>query len=323
MAPQRLLSVRLCLAVLCAASFLVALPSVAAANPGHFRGVVTASTPSGRAYKARIHAVTRRFGGNNLQYHGGPVMHADSNYVVYWTPGAYSLSSSYQSVVNNFFGAVASDSGRTTNDYGVVRQYYDGAGNSSYTVSDGGVLTDTNPYPASGCHVGSGPCITDAQLQSQLSSFTSGRPHGLGTEYFVYFPPGVTTCFDSSGSQCSATTYCAYHSSVGSGSSTILYANMPYAGVSGCESGEYPNGNAGGDSAVNVTSHENIETITDPLGTAWYDSRGNEIGDKCAWNFGSPLGGSAGAEYNEQISSAHYWLQQEWSNASSSCVQRY
>jgi PKD repeat protein len=44
--------------------------------------------------------------------------------------------------------------------------------------------------------------------------------------------------------------------------------------------------------------------------------------DKCACNFGSALGGSPGAQYNEQISSGNYWLQQEWSNASSGCVQR-
>ena len=79
---------------------------------------------------------------------------------------------------------------------------------------------------------------------------------------------------------------------------------------------------AGADDELNVTSHENIETITDPLGTAWYDASGQEIGDKCNFTFGSPLGGGAGAEYNEQISSGNYWLQEEWSNAASGCVQR-
>jgi hypothetical protein len=40
-------------------------------------------------------------------------------------------------------------------------------------------------------------------------------------------------------------------------------------------------------------------------------------------HFGSALGGSPGAEYNEAIASGHYYLQQEWSNANSGCVQRY
>ena len=74
------------------------------------------------------------------------------------------------------------------------------------------------------------------------------------------------------------------------------------------------NGDVAADSGLNVTSHENIEAITDPEGNAWYDSSGQEIGDKCAWNFGSTLGGGSGSEYNEQISSGNYWLQQEWSN---------
>jgi PKD repeat protein len=153
----------------------------------------------------------------------------------------------------------------------------------------------------------------------------NGLPRGLGAEYFIFTPSGVATCFDSTGLDCSAGgtnfDYCAYHSSFGSGSSTTLYAVMPYAYVSGCNSGQSPNGDPA-DSTINVTSHENIETITDPLGNAWFDSSGQEIGDKCAWNFGSALGGSPGAEYNEQISSGNYWMQQEWSNATSGCVQR-
>ncbi|MEO6857888.1 MAG: hypothetical protein ABI323_04790 [Solirubrobacteraceae bacterium] len=81
------------------------------------------------------------------------------------------------------------------------------------------------------------------------------------------------------------------------------------------------NGNAAADAAINVTSHENNEMITDPLGNAWYDLIGNEIGDKCAWNFGAPSGGTSGAEYNQAIATGKYWLQQEWSNAVAGCVQ--
>ena len=183
---------------------------------------------------------------------------------------------------------------------------------------------DTNPYPSLGCASTSlGPCINDSQLQTEVARVVAakGWPKGLGAEYFVYFPPGVTTCTSVASYECSGTIYCAYHSSMGSGASTILYANMPYDGVSGCDSGEHPNGDAA-DAELNVTSHESIETLTDPLGTAWYDSSGNEIGDKCNFNFGTPLGGAPGAEYNEQIASGNYYLQMEWSNAATGCVQR-
>lgn len=104
----------------------------------------------------------------------------------------------------------------------------------------------------------------------------------------------MTTCTNITSTECSGTVYCAYHSSLGSGSSTLLYANMPYDGVSECESGEAPNGDTAADSELNVTSHENIEAITDPLGTAWYDASGQEIGDKCNFTFGSALGGAPG-----------------------------
>ena len=31
-------------------------------------------------------------------------------------------------------------------------------------------------------------------------------------------------------------------------------------------------------------SHETREAVTDSLGNAWYDRRGNEADDKCAWS---------------------------------------
>ena len=308
------------LAVLTAALVVPAAAS-AAGGPGHFRGVITAQTAGGRAYAQKF----ARHRTSNMTYHGGPVMHADRNYAIYWEPSGFGTSAGFKSIVNGFFGNVAAASGQPTNDYSVATQYFDSTGNVAYSSTSGGGLTDTDGYPVSGCRAGSGgPCLTDAQVQSELNTYLAAKrlPRGMSTMYFVYFPPNVTTCFDSSGSQCSSNVYCAYHSSFGSGTSTVLYGNMPYAGVPGCETGQYPNGDVGADSELNVTSHENIEAITDPLGNAWYDASGNEIGDKCNFNFGAPLGGASGAEYNEAIAGGRYWLQQEWSNATSGCAQR-
>lgn len=309
------------------------LPAAASAKsgtvaPGHIRGIVTANTSGGRALAYKL-AHRRRVAGssNNLQYNGGPVMHSDANYAIYWEPSGYSTTSTFKNIVNGYFGNVAAASGATNDNYSVATQYYDTTGNIAYNATSGGSIVDTDPYPSLGC-VGTasvgGPCINDSQLQTELAKVIAakGLPTGLGTEYFMYFPSGVTTCTSVASYECSGTIYCAYHSSMGSGNSTVLYANMPYDGISGCESGEYPNGDTGADSELNVTSHENIETLTDPLGTAWYDSSGNEIGDKCNFTFGSPLGGAPGAEYNEQLSTGNYYLQEEWSNAVAGCVQR-
>ena len=326
------------LAVLGALLVLGVLPAAAGArvsSPGHIRGIATANTPAGRQLAYELaHRAGLATSSNNLVYNGGPVMHSDANYAIYWEPSGFSTTSTYKGIVNGYFGNVAAASGATNNNYSVATQYYDTTGNIAYKATSGGAILDTDPYPSLGCAgtaaVG-GPCINDAQLQTELAKVLAahGLPTGLGTEYFVYFPPGVTTCVTiatvgSTGvpsAECSGTVYCAYHSNFTDGSSQVLYANMPYDGVSGCQSGEHPNGDAA-DDELNVTSHENIETITDPLGTAWFDSSGNEIGDKCNFTFGSPLGGAPGAEYNEQISTGNYYLQEEWSNAVAGCVQR-
>ena len=139
--------------------------------------------------------------------------------------------------------------------------------------------------------------------------------------YYLFTPSGVDSCFDSSGSSCTYNAFCAYHSWTGSGTTALLYANMPYAARSGCDPGQRPNGDAA-DATLNVVSHENIEALTDPLGTGWWDSSGAEIGDKCNFTFGTALGGATGAHYNQIISSSQYWLQEEWSNGSSACLQR-
>jgi PKD repeat protein len=310
-------------------------PTIAAATAQHsgfgrFRGIITANTQPGRAFGAQLRSrhlnpqvgrAARRSA--NLSYWGGPVMHSDANYAIYWNPGGYSYSPNYATLVNNFFTNVAAASGASSNVYSVATQYSDSSGSVTYGASFSGSMVDTDPYPASGCNA-SPVCITDAQLQTEISHVISAQnlPTGMNRIYFVFFPANVNTCFDSGGAQCSTNVYCAYHSNIGSGSAGILYANMGYAGTSGCESGQSPSSDPAADSVINLVSHENIEALTDPLGNAWFDNSGNEIGDKCAWNFGSPLGGRYGAEYNQAIVSGDYWLQQEWSNASSGCVQR-
>jgi hypothetical protein len=71
-----------------------------------------------------------------------------------------------------------------------------------------------------------------------------------------------------------------------------------------------------------VASHEHNEANTDPLLNAWYDSNGEENGDKCAWSFGTPLGSTTHGQYNQVIGTGKYWLQREWSNRNGGCVLR-
>lgn len=263
--------------------------------------------------------------GGNLAYHtGGQVMTTNTTYAIYWNPNTtlYTESGAYRSTINGFLSNVAADSGKTSNVYYSDTQYYQNIGGTqhiAYSSTFGGGLDDTQPYPASGCTdiTQTTVCLTDAQIQQEVSRFVSakGLPTGINVLYFVFTPKGVGSCLDST--HCAFSYYCAYHSHIGSGSSLILYANQPYTETvdADCGSGAAPN-DKDADSTINVASHEHNEAITDALGNAWYDRRGSENGDKCAWNFGT----ANGSGYNQTINGAHYYLQQEWSNARSGCV---
>jgi hypothetical protein len=257
-------------------------------------------------------------GSGDLINHGGPVMTTNKAYAIYWVPSGASMPAGYQSTINQFFTDVAHDSGQSTNVYAADTQY----SAIQYSSTFGGSTVDTTAFPASGCPVYSGVtrCLTDAQLQSEINAViaSQGWVKNSSNMFFLFTPQNLGSCFDSGGSSCAYTDYCAYHGFANGG---FIYANQPYADVSGCTEGQYPNGNAA-DSTINVTSHEHNEAITDPQLNAWYDAAGYEIGDKCAWDFGS-VSGPNGSEYNQTINSHHYFLQREYSNNGSACVQTY
>jgi hypothetical protein len=123
-----------------------------------------------------------------------------------------------------------------------------------------------------------------------------------------------------------------------SGSTGTVYANLPfpiYLSPVGFTCGtnvnfpgvvETPNGNPGGDTVINPTSHEVSESITDPdTMTGWFDSSGFEVGDECNFIYGRPQG-APGQFFNQVINGHHYLTQEEFSNSSfaasgSGCLQ--
>ena len=260
---------------------------------------------------------------NDLTYHGGPVMRVNKTYAIYWIPAGYSVSANYKTLIDRYYTDVAAASGANTNVYSVETQYSDTTGPIAYSSTFGGSTTDTTPFPANAYVSCGGPskCLSDAQLQTEINSVIAakGWVKNLTTEFFIFTPKNVGSC-DSPGS-CSYTVFCAYH---GYGGANLIYANQPYAAYSGgCKSGESPNGDDA-DATINVASHEHREAINDEHLNAWYnDSTGEEGSDQCAWNFGTPLGGGPGAEYNQVINGNHYYMQQEWSNDGSTCLLQY
>src|SRR5262249_27790291 len=152
--------------------------------------------------------------------------------------------------------------------------------------------------------------VHDSDIQAAVARALTakGWSTGLTNAYFVFLPYGMPSCADGADSSCSVTAplnvqFCAYHGwYTDNQNRTVIYGAMPDAGNTGggyaCsvrdQFGNHiaPNGDWVADAEISLISHELSEAITDPTvgdatTSAWYDSSGNEDGDKCAWNFGT------------------------------------
>jgi hypothetical protein len=223
--------------------------------------------------------------------------------------------------------------------YGTTSQY-GGVRNGSQLLMS---YRDTSPYPASRCPAAFAKtrqrtnCLTDAQIQAEVRKVMRARnlTGGLQQIYFVFLSKGEYTCIDRTScfqypvdANGNPLGYCAYHSHFTRGTHNVVYADMPYADTpfsskagstsSLCTAATgFPNDRSG-DIEASITSHEQLEAVTDPLLSAWWDSAGLEIGDKCAYDLsGSTL--DAGLA-NERWSGHFYSLQTEYDNATASCV---
>jgi hypothetical protein len=80
-------------------------------------------------------------------------------------------------------------------------------------------------------------------------------------------------------------------------------------GDAGCDPLDRATTHSQGLAAIaNVSGHELSEAMTDPASPgAWYDSKGAENGDKCAWTFNAP--------YVTFFDGTQWKVQGEWSNA--------
>jgi hypothetical protein len=266
---------------------------------------------------------------------------------IFWAPSGYSFTSSYENIIDEYLRDVAAASGRLTNVFSVLTEYYGNNGVINYRFQAGNPITATNAFPTTGnCTVtapdtsgiytdGTGytACLDDNNLQAEVNTVTStyGLPHNLNHIYELFLPKHVEGCFfpgsDGAGNVCTinnqpSAAYCAYHST---SLSAAVYSSMNYPiydSPTGFTCGtdarfpteESPNGNPDADTEISPLSHETSESITDPdTETGWYDSTGNEIGDDCAYIFGA-TGGTAGALYNQTINGQHFITQEEFSN---------
>src|SRR3954469_20020326 len=237
--------------------------------------------------------------GNGILYHGGPVMLGTVNVYYIWY-GNWSGNSAVQILTD-----LASNIGGSPY-FNINTTYYHGANQHvSNSVHYSGSTTDS--YSA-------GKSLSDAAIQGVVSSaITSGRlPKDTSAIYFVLTSSDVTA---SSGF---CTQYCGWHTHGTISGSDIKYAFIgnPDRCPSACEQQTTgPNGNAGADGMASILSHELEEATTDPDLNAWYDRRGQENADKCAWTFGATYPASNGSQANMKLGSLDFLIQQNWVNA--------
>jgi hypothetical protein len=265
-----------------------------------------------------------------LLYHGGPVMQTVNTYLIFWAPATLqngnptSIPAAYQTVEKNMLTDYPGHGIDNNNT-----QYYQGTSPKKYIQNVGklaATFVDTNPYPASGCSDAATPgnCITDAQLETEIARVmgVKGWTGGLTKMFLVFTSSGEGSCFDNTNSSCAYVQYCAYHSFFTNGAGqTVVYSNEPFGNTSVCQKAgtPSPNSNPTADAAATAASHELTEATTDPLLNAWFDSAGNEIGDICAYIYGTNTWDAGLA--NEMWNGHFYELQTEYDNHLGGCVQ--
>jgi hypothetical protein len=257
--------------------------------------------------------------GAHLQYFGGPLISKVSVHSVYWGNGSYQSGvGPGESGITGFFTGVTSSRYMdwlveyNQNNQVIRRGSYHGQTQITPSAANNGVTIDATNI--------------EAELRAQLTSGGVPAPQtdsggNVNTLYALFFPQGKTLTADGGvGGQPNG--FCAYHGTIRFGSLLVPYMVLPdFADpLTG-----YSQGCGGDPSLFNnftaITSHELIESITDPgvgLATvagpplAWYDLANNygEIADICSPQQGTVLGGNG----------ITYTVQAEFSNAAGNCV---
>jgi hypothetical protein len=239
---------------------------------------------------------------NGIDFHGGPVMTNTTNVYYIWY-GDWAKNSAQQILADLMNGLDASDI------YNINTSYYDAAGKA--------VVNSVMLQPSVTDNYSLGTSLSDAKVQNVVANaITSGKlPNDPDGVYFVLTSADVQ---ETSGF---GTVYCGWHTHANIDGTDIKYAFVGDATTqapSGCiavTDSTSPNGNKGADGMASVIYHELSEAVTDPDLNAWYDRRGYENADKCAWKFGATFTAANGGIANVSLGKRDFLLQQNWVNA--------
>jgi hypothetical protein len=219
----------------------------------------------------------------NMTYHGGVILKTATVKNIFWGT-SWSASDPKIAGLQNFY------EGFSQSDYAITSDEYTGSnGEVGPTISVLSPVVDNSKASGGGS--------TSAILAEACKWFTGPND---GTAYYAVYtdlPRGHAA-------------YCAWHSSGTCGGKTVRFGFFwKLDGDAGCDPQDTTTGHPQGLAALaNVSAHELSEARTDPGSPgAWYDSSGEENGDKCAWTFNVP---------SVTFSDGTKWkVQGEWSNA--------
>ena len=216
----------------------------------------------------------------DMTWHSGAIMTSSAVTAIYWGTSWTSSNAKVSGLQSFYQGFSGSNYAKTSDEYTGTN------GQVGPANSYGGYFIDTTP--ATGGN-------TVAPILSEVCKVIP-NPVSNG-----YYPVYTDVKRGSAG-------YCAWHSYGTCGSTPVQIAFFfDLDGDAGCDPQDTQTGHPQGLAALaNVSAHELSEARTDPRNGGWYDSAGNENGDKCAWTFNVPY---------VTFSNGSIWkVQGEWSN---------
>ncbi len=244
---------------------------------------------------------------SQITYRKGPVMTAATGNKVYivwygaWAPAA-------QTIVTDLVSSLGGSP-----RWGVNATYYDTAKKYvSKTLTLAGQTVDL---------VDRGLALSDTAIRSAVTDAIAANrlPADKDGVYLVLTAAGVTA---TSGF---LTQYCGWHTYTTVSTTPIKYGfigDPTGASLGNCamQTTSSPNGNAGVDAMASVIVHELDEAVSDPQLNAWYDARGYENADKCAWTFGTTYAATGGGIANVKLGARDFLVQRNWSAKTQTCT---
>ena len=229
---------------------------------------------------------------STLINHGGPVIGTPTIYLIWygnWNQSNGSDTPAGQQLVRDWAQGIGG-----TPHFAVNTTY---GSPISGNVSFGGETTDS----------GTSTRLSDTAIKNIVNNAISSNrlPYNANGVYFVLTSSNVTA---SSGF---CTQYCGWHTSGNLTNGKVRYSFVGNAKrcITSCAAqSTSPNNNPGIDGAISVMTHELEEATTDPDLNAWYDSKGAENADKCAWTFGHFQSQASNGSWYNMVFGGHQWL---------------